>query len=343
MPTKVDAGVMGAPTKHAPLSVVGSRFAKTRVLVVGDAMLDEYWFGDVRRISPEAPIPILAVERQELRPGGAANVALNVASLGGQATLLAVVGQDTAAQQLRQLLENSGVRVAWCESGHAPTTRKLRLIARHQQLLRADFDGVVSAPQQAAQLGVAVPQLAGMLPALLAEHDIVLFSDYGKGALHDIESMLPMVAQHGLLGIVDPKGRDFQRYRGAAALTPNRQEFMEVFGSWRNEEELSIKAQQCRQQLGLHALLVTRSEDGMSLFLPERELHVPAQAQEVFDVSGAGDTVNAVLAVMLAQGASWDEAVRTANRAGGLVVAKLGTASLTEAELFSSAHSPDRS
>lgn len=302
-------------------------FDHARVLVVGDVMLDRYWFGDVERISPEAPVPVLKVARVEERPGGAANVARNIAALGAQCTLLSVVGDDEAGTCLEKLLKEYGQLTALLHRDNSiATIIKLRAIARHQQLLRIDFETPPSHEVLHAALADFRVQLA------LA--DVVILSDYGKGGLTHIAEMIRLARAAGKPVLVDPKGDDYQRYRGATLLTPNRSEFREVAGSWKNEAELHGKAELLRTELQLEALLVTRSEDGMSLFRANEVLHEPTHTREVFDVSGAGDTVIATLAVMLASKADMPDAMHIANRAAGIVVGKLGTAVVSRAELI---------
>ncbi len=297
-----------------------------RVLVVGDAMLDRYWFGAVERISPEAPVPIVRVEREEERLGGAANVALNVQALGARATLLTVVGADPAARTLEALLARAGVATLLRTDPQLRTIVKLRVIGRSQQLLRADFE---NQPDHEV--------LAGMLDSFqqaLAAHDAVLFSDYGKGGLTHIPRMITLAREHGRPVLIDPKGSDYSRYAGATVITPNRAELAQVIGPWANEDQLHERAQKLRESLKLQGLLLTRSEEGMSLFDAEGHAQVPAQAREVFDVTGAGDTVIASLAAMLACGLGLRDALPIANRAGGIVVGKFGTATVSYDELF---------
>ncbi|MFA7299394.1 MAG: D-glycero-beta-D-manno-heptose-7-phosphate kinase [Sideroxydans sp.] len=302
-------------------------FDKARVLVVGDVMLDRYWFGDVTRISPEAPVPVLKVNRVEERPGGAANVARNIASLGAHCTLLSVVGADEAGDCLQRLLTDQGrVEAMLYRDDSISTIVKLRAIARQQQLLRIDFETQPSHEVLQAKLA----DFRQRLP----QCDVVLLSDYGKGGLTHIAEMVRLARAAGKPVLVDPKGDDYARYHGATLLTPNRSEFRDVAGSWKNEAELTAKAQKLRTELALDALLVTRSEEGMSLFRAQEVLHEPTQAREVFDVSGAGDTVIATLAVMLASGANMADAVKIANRAAGVVVAKLGTAMVSREEIL---------
>ena len=303
------------------------RLAAARVLVVGDAMLDRYWFGSVDRISPEAPVPVVTVQREEDRVGGAANVALNVRRLGAQATLLSVAGNDAAAHTLRQLLADADVDTALAQQDGLRTIVKLRVVGRAQQLLRADFESLPGAE--------VLQRLRADFEAALPLHDVVLFSDYGKGALADVAALISLARAAGKPVLVDPKGRDYARYAGASVITPNRGELVQAVGAWADEADLAQRAQALRLQLGLAGLLVTRAEEGMSLFDDgAAALHVPAQAQQVFDVTGAGDTVIAALAALLAAGAPLRDAVPWANRAGGIVVSRFGTASLSYDELI---------
>lgn len=297
-----------------------------RVLVVGDVMLDRYWFGEVSRISPEAPVPVIKIERVEERPGGAANVARNAAALGAQVWLLSVVGDDEAGAALERLLARESVQAVLHRDPQLTTTIKLRAIARHQQLLRIDFE----TPPSHEVLASKLEDFKRLLP----QADVVVLSDYGKGGLAHIEQMIALSTANSKPVLVDPKGDDYNRYRGATLLTPNRSEFRAVAGSWKSEQELTEKAQRLRQELELTALLVTRSEEGMTLYRQGDVLHEPADAKEVFDVSGAGDTVIGTLGVMLAAGADLPTAVRIANRAAGIVVGKLGTAVVKPDELF---------
>lgn len=297
-----------------------------RLLVVGDVMLDRYWFGDVGRISPEAPVPIVRIDRIEERPGGAANVARNAAALGASVNLLSVIGTDEAGTRLKRLLGKEAIDARLHRDRSVATTIKLRVIGRHQQLLRVDFETTPSHEVLASKLKD--------YGRLLRSADAVILSDYGKGGLAHISKMIQMARRARKPVLVDPKGEDYSRYRGATIITPNRTEFRQVVGGWSSESELTTKAQSLRRKLGLDALLITRSEDGMTLYRPRRRLHVPAQAREVYDVSGAGDTVIATLGAMLAGGAALEEAVRLANRAAGIVVAKFGTAVVYPEELF---------
>ncbi len=301
-------------------------FEGARVLVVGDVMLDRYWFGDVHRISPEAPVPVLKVNRVDERPGGAANVARNIASLGAHATLLSVVGDDEAGLCLEKLLNaHSNLTALLHRDSSISTIIKLRAVARQQQLLRIDFE----TPPSHEVLNAALADFSVQLPQV----DVVILSDYGKGGLAHIAQMIHLAREAGKPVLVDPKGDDYARYSGATLLTPNRSEFREVAGSWHDEAELCRKAENLRIELQLEALLVTRSEDGMSLFRADAVHHEPTHTREVFDVSGAGDTVIATLAVMLASGADMTDAIRIANRAAGIVVGKQGTAVVSREEI----------
>ncbi len=299
--------------------------AGARVLVVGDVMLDRYWFGEVERLSPEAPVPVVRVVKREDRLGGAANVARNIVALGAHATLVGLVGQDEAAQCVRELLAEASVEAHLLADSAHPTTLKMRVLGRQQQLLRIDFE---EKPTQAL-----LESLGAQVEKLLAAHDVVVLSDYAKGALAQVEQLIALARKKGLPILVDPKGTDYQRYRGATLVTPNRSEMQQAAGVWSSEESLTERAQGLRQELSLEALLVTRSEQGMTLFTEDGREHVDAQAHEVFDVSGAGDTVLATLAVMRAAGVDWASSMRWANRAGGIVVGKLGTSIVTAGEL----------
>ncbi len=298
--------------------------SEVRLLVVGDVMLDRYWFGEVSRISPEAPVPVVKVERSEERLGGAANVARNAAALGAVTALLSVVGDDDAGRTIGRLLEDGQIDAALHVDRDIDTTVKLRVIGRQQQLLRIDFETAPSHEVLQAKLAD--------FETRIVQSDVVILSDYGKGGLTHIADMIRIARTHDKPVLVDPKGDEWGKYAGATVVTPNRSELRAVVGRWSSEEELAAKAQKLRGELGLEALLVTRSEEGMTLFADEIH-HQPAQAREVFDVSGAGDTVIATLAVMIAAGADWAESIRVANIAAGIVVGKLGTAVVTRREL----------
>ncbi|GAB1578367.1 D-glycero-beta-D-manno-heptose-7-phosphate kinase [Bordetella petrii] len=299
--------------------------ARSRVLVVGDIMLDRYWFGEVDRISPEAPVPVVRVARREDRLGGAANVARNVAALGGQVTLVGIVGADEAGEGIGRLAGQAGVQADLVADADHPTTLKMRVLGRQQQLLRVDFE---QHPGPAT-----LDDLDTRYARHLAQHDVVVLSDYAKGALDRVPDLIARARAAGVPVLVDPKGDDYARYRGATLVTPNRAEMQQAVGRWTTESQLTERAQRLRADLELEALLVTRSEQGMTLFTAAGREHVDAQAHEVFDVSGAGDTVLATLAAMRAIGQPWAEAMGWANRAGGIVVGKLGTSVVTAAEL----------
>jgi len=301
------------------------RVAKGKVLVVGDVMLDRYWFGDVDRISPEAPVPVVRIARSEERPGGAANVARNVASLGAKTSLLSVVGADEAGRAIDRLVAADGVAASLHHDPSLPTTVKLRVIARQQQLLRIDFETRPSQEVLAAKLKDFGDRVR--------DADVVVLSDYGKGGLAHIGSMIEQARAAGRKVLVDPKGEDWAKYRGATLVTPNRAELREVAGRWTSDADLAVRADKLRRELDLEALLVTRSEEGMSLFTAEGAVHIPAVAREVFDVSGAGDTVIATLAALVSAGAPLADAMAIANQAAGVVVGKLGTAVVHPSEL----------
>jgi len=299
---------------------------KARMLVVGDVMLDRYWFGEVSRISPEAPVPIVRVAREEVRPGGAANVARNCVALGARTRLLSVVGDDAEGRLLRRIAEEAGIEVSLHPDRSIRTTQKLRVIGRQQQLLRIDFETPPSREVLASKLAEFREALAGC--------DVLILSDYGKGGLAHIGRMIAMARAAGKKVLVDPKGEDYARYKGAHIMTPNRGELREVVGGWKSEADLQRRSQKLRRVLGLDALLLTRAEQGMTLYTARRAMHVKAEAREVYDVSGAGDTVIAALGTMLAAGVRLEQAVRIANRAAGIVVGKLGAAVATRKELF---------
>jgi len=316
-----------ARSSNSRLTLHASALREARVLVVGDAMLDRYWFGEVERISPEAPVPIVKIDHEEERAGGAANVARNAAALGAQVTLLSVVGADEPGARLEALLKLEGVHTQLHHDRGIKTTVKLRVIAgRKQQLLRVDFE----TPPGHEVLASKLRDFERMLESA----DVVILSDYGKGGLTHIVKMIGLARRAGKTVLVDPKGEDYSRYRGATLITPNRLEFRQVAGSWKDERELTERAQQLRRKLDAQALLVTRGGEGMTLFQDGARFHVATQAREVSDVSGAGDTVIATLAVALASGASLRDAVQLANRAAGIAVGKFGTAVVSPSELF---------
>jgi D-glycero-beta-D-manno-heptose-7-phosphate kinase len=289
-------------------------------------MLDRYWFGEVSRISPEAPVPVVLINDEDERLGGAANVAWNCKELGAHIRLLSVVGRDEPGQALERLLRKKGIEASLHRDRGLSTTQKLRVIGRRQQLLRIDFEK----PPSGEVLASKLEEFKRALP----DCGVVILSDYGKGGLAHIAEMIKSARRARKRVLVDPKGDDYLRYKGCSIITPNVAELREVVGRWKDEKDLKSRAQALRARLGLEALLLTRGEDGMTLFSRSRILNVKAEAREVFDVTGAGDTVIATLAVMLAAGAGLESAVRIANRAAGIVVGKLGTATASAAELF---------
>ncbi len=304
-----------------------SDLSKARVLVVGDVMLDRYWFGEVSRISPEAPVPVFLWYKEQELPGGAANVARNCVALGASTRLLSVVGQDEAGRKLAKLLAREGVDARLHRDRSIHTIQKLRVIGqRRHQLLRIDFE----TPPSAEVLGSKLADFRRALP----ECDVVLLSDYGKGGLAHIATMIRESRKAGKRVLVDPKGDDYSRYRGASVLTPNLAELRQVVGSWKDEKDLTARVNQLLKKLKLEAILLTRGEDGMTLYKNGKRVQVSAERREVSDVTGAGDTVIAALAVTLAAGQGLEAAARIANRAGGIKVTKFGAAVVTRAELL---------
>ncbi len=300
-------------------------FAQARVLVIGDVMLDRYWHGSTQRISPEAPIPIVTIAREEQRPGGAANVALNAATLGADVTLIGVVGEDESANQLHDILSSAGVHCAFIKSKNIRTTEKLRILGQEQQMLRADFEN---------ELTIEPRTIGKYLEEYLATADVIICSDYNKGALHHIELLISMANDAGKIIIVDPKGLDFGRYSKATTITPNAKEFEAVVGSWQDENDFINKAQLLIETTEINSILVTRGDRGMTWVSNDSEvIHVPTVAQEIFDVSGAGDTVIATLGICMALRMPIKQALTLANNAAGIVVGKQGTAIVTPAEL----------
>ena len=292
-------------------------------------MLDRYWFGEVSRISPEAPVPVVLIneDKEELKLGGAANVAWNCRELGAHTRLLSVVGQDEPGRALERLLKEMRIEASLHRDRGLSTTQKLRVIGRRQQLLRIDFER----PPSREVLALKLEEFKRALP----ESDVVILSDYGKGGLAHIAEMIRIARRAGRRVLIDPKGDDYSRYKGASIITPNLAELREVVGTWKDEKDLKSRALALRDKLKLEALLLTRGEHGMTLF-GRKIVSVKTEAREVFDVTGAGDTVIATLAVMLGAGASLETAMRLSNRAAGIVVGKLGTAAATHKELFAS-------
>ena len=302
------------------------RFDAARVLVVGDLMLDRYWYGGTSRVSPEAPVPVVQVNSTEDRIGGAGNVALNIASLGAASAIVAVVGRDEAAEALQQRLASAGINSDFQVSDTHPTITKLRVISRSQQLLRMDFEEPFTAADSA--------EIAARAETFLPDVGALVLSDYGKGALSQCQALIAAAKKQGIPVFIDPKGAEFEKYRGATLLTPNLNEFEAVVGECRSEQEIGDRGQALMEQLELEALLVTRGEHGMTLLRRGAQaLHLPAKAREVFDVTGAGDTVISVLGAAVAAGQELPEAVAMANLAAGIVVGKLGTATVSGPEL----------
>lgn len=302
-------------------------FAASRVLVVGDIMLDRYWHGDTSRISPEAPVPVVHVGQLEERPGGAGNVALNIAALGGKVTVIGLTGDDESANALERQLNAQQVDCHFVRQSGFPTITKLRVMSRHQQLIRLDFEDGFPGVDSAA--------LVTAFESELPNCDAIILSDYNKGALRDVcPHLIELAQQAGKPVMVDPKGSDFARYRGATLITPNLSEFEGVVGASTDDVELVEKGEILRSELELEALLITRSEKGMSLIRGDKTpIHIPTRARDVFDVTGAGDTVIAVLAASLAAGSPLPEAMALANLAAGIVVGKMGTATVSHEEI----------
>ena len=317
------------PNPHLPTNVPD--FSQARVLIVGDVMLDSYWHGPTGRISPEAPVPVVHVHHQEHRLGGAANVAANTAALGAHTSLIGLVGEDEAATTLTSLLKARRIQSHLQPVSGGKTITKLRIVSRQQQLIRLDFEDAFSEAHAHALLDA--------FKKGLSDADAVILSDYAKGALRHVSDMIQLAREAGKPVIVDTKGHDFQRYRGATVITPNMGEFEAVVGRCHDEDDIETKGQALRRSLALEAVLVTRSEKGMSLLMANQPaIHISTRAQEVFDVTGAGDTVIATLGASLASGLTLPQAMHLANMAAGLVVAKLGTATVTDAELRKALH-----
>jgi D-beta-D-heptose 7-phosphate kinase/D-beta-D-heptose 1-phosphate adenosyltransferase len=306
-------------------------FSRVGVLVAGDVMLDEYWFGPTTRISPEAPVPVVRVTGSEARAGGAANVAVNLASLGARTSLTGIVGRDSNGATLGDLLRNQGIVVDFVESARQPTITKLRVLSRNQQLIRLDTEEGFTADH-------ATP-LTGALERLLPPASVCILSDYGKGTLSQVSALIGICRRRGVPVLVDPKGTDFARYRGATVLTPNLAEFEAVVGPTRNPAEIAEQGEALREALDLQALVITLGERGMAVIAAVGEpMFLPARARQVFDVTGAGDTVIATLAAGLGAGLTLQDAAGLANLAAGLVVGKIGVASVTPSELRLALH-----
>ncbi len=310
-------------------------FSNARVLVVGDLMLDRYLYGQTQRISPEAPVPVVHVGREEVRLGGAGNVALNITTLGAKADLLALVGDDTAADILGDILRDEEVNAELLQQMDCTTVSKLRIISRNQQLIRLDYEDGFT--------GMMAEQLLPGFEALLPDADVVVLSDYGKGTLANISALIAVARTAGKPVLVDPKGQDFSRYRGATLITPNLSEFEAAVGACDSLQQLVERGLAMMSELGLDALLVTRGEHGMSLLQTgQPPVHLPTLAQEVYDVTGAGDTVISVIAAVIASGQSAADAMAMANLAAGIVVGKLGTATVSVAEMKRALHQAEQ-
>jgi len=301
-------------------------FSQSNLLILGDLMLDRYWHGGSSRISPEAPVQVVNVNQIEERPGGAGNVALNCASLGCTTQLLGLTGKDEAANALETKLSAAKIQCDFEAIDQLPTITKLRVISRKQQLIRLDFEQSFQAVDKSG--------LVKKFEAHCSTADAIILSDYAKGTLSEIQSLIKIAQRQQIPLLVDPKGSDFSAYQGATLITPNLSEFEAVVGPCMDENQLVAKGQELIKQYHWQALLVTRGEDGMTLIRPNQaELHLPALAQEVYDVTGAGDTVIATLASALAAGIAIEQAVLLANTAASIVVAKLGTATISSHEL----------
>ena len=296
------------------------------VLVVGDVMLDTYWFGDVSRISPEAPVPIAKINSTENRPGGAANVARNIANLGVNVTLLSVIGNDSAGKDLQKLLSSYNINNILKVDNSITTIIKLRILAKNQQLLRADFE---KSPSHEILL-----EVMDSYSRLVQDHDIIVLSDYGKGGLLHIEKMITIAKKYNKMILIDPKGNDFEKYKNANILTPNKNELLNIIGPCKDENDLILKSKFLKNKLNIDNILLTRSEEGMTLFEDNQIYSFPTLAREVYDVSGAGDTVIATLAAMLANQIDLQSSVILANVAAGIVIAKVGTATYNKDELI---------
>lgn len=306
-------------------------YQQANVLVVGDVMLDRYWYGPTGRISPEAPVPVVKINQTEERPGGAANVAMNIAALGGKAQLIGLVGQDEQAQVLKDTLSSLKVECDFVGLADYPTITKLRVMSRNQQLIRLDFEEGFH--------DVDAQPILSRIEAALPNTKAMILSDYAKGALANVQPMIQLARKAGVATLVDPKGADFERYRGATLLTPNMSEFEAVVGTCRTEEEIVERGLALIEKFEFDALLVTRSENGMTLLRTGHEpLNLPTLAKEVYDVTGAGDTVISVLAASLAAGKPIEDACALANAAAGVVVGKLGTSTLSTIELTEAVH-----
>lgn len=307
------------------------KFNQAKVLVLGDVMLDRYWFGATNRISPEAPVPVVKVQDIEERAGGAANVAMNIASLNVPVALHGLIGQDDAGNALDKLLNSHNIQNHCVALTTHPTITKLRILSRHQQLLRLDFEEGFH--------NVESHDLLNKLAQNIQDYGALILSDYGKGTLESVQEMIQIARKANVPVLIDPKGTDFERYCGATLLTPNMSEFEAVVGHCKDDDEIVAKGLKMIADFDLTALLVTRSEKGMTLIRPNQApYHLPTQAKEVYDVTGAGDTVISVLATAIADGRPFEEACYLANAAAGVVVGKLGTSTVSPVELENAIH-----
>lgn len=298
------------------------------VTVVGDVMLDSYWKGPSNRISPEAPVPVVRVTDREERAGGAANVAINIASLGAPCNLVGIVGEDKNAEILEKIVRSHSIKTDFVLTKDHPTITKLRVLSRNQQLLRLDFEDSFS--------NLDEDMILKSFKESIKNSKVVIFSDYGKGSLASVSKMIEITSSLGIMSLIDPKGTDFEKYRGATLLTPNMSEFEAVVGKVANDDDLEQKALALINKLDLKMLLVTRSEDGMSLIRPGMNaVHLPTYAREVYDVTGAGDTVIGTLGTCLASGMDIVTSCEYANSAAGIVVGKIGTSTVSPQELES--------
>ncbi len=301
-------------------------FSKTKILVVGDLMLDRYWSGDAGRISPEAPVPIVCVESVEERPGGAGNVARSITALGAQCTLVGLVGNDSYGKRLEKLLLDDQIFLQCVKDDAGETVTKLRVMSRHQQLIRLDFESNFS--------GQSIDKIEEKTSELISNHDVMVLSDYGKGVLSDVNKLIQLSKEKKVPIFVDPKGNEFSKYRGATAITPNQSEFFAIVGECNTENDVAIKGNNLINSLELEALIITRSEKGVTLLRKNSEpINFPARAKEVFDVTGAGDTFISVVATSYAAGIPLEDAANIANVAASVVVGKLGAAVVSKSEL----------
>ena len=298
-----------------------------KIVVCGDIMIDRYWFGDVDRISPEAPVPVLKVNRIDDRLGGAANVAANVAGVGANSFLVSVVGADDNGKYLKNIAKSSGIYPDFIEGKNLRTTLKLRMIGKNQQLLRCDFeDGIHES---------YLFDLKSHINTHLSDANILILSDYKKGVLNKSQDLISLANTYNVPVLVDPKGDNYNKYSNSFLIKPNKKELESVIGCWNSEDELTEKVFCLIERLKIQYLLLTRSEEGMTLFSRNSRVHFQSQAREVYDVSGAGDTVIAILGVMMSLGFSMNQAVKIANQAAGIVVGKFGTFPLTQKDLES--------